>query len=157
MTVKKNGLLRRCLAMLAIASIALLAAGMPRIAAANGPEMQVFKTPWCGCCAEWVDHMRSAGFSVQVTDLEDMTPAKAHFGVADDLQACHTAVVDGYVVEGHVPAPDVLRLLSERPRATGVAVPGMPAGSPGMEQGNRKDRYDVILFSSDSRSIYSRY
>jgi len=154
----RNGLSRRAFGLLTAAALALLAAGLSRPAIADRAEMQVFKSPYCGCCAEWVDHMRTAGFSVRVTNMEDMTPAKAHFGIAPDLQSCHTAVVGGYVIEGHVPAGDVQRLLSERPQASGLSVPGMPAGSPGMEQGERRDPYAVILFDQKgARSVYARY
>ncbi|MCA8928979.1 MAG: DUF411 domain-containing protein [Alphaproteobacteria bacterium] len=135
-----------------------MALGAPHAAAAAGAEMHVFKSPWCGCCTKWVDHMRAAGFAVQVTPMEDLSPAKTHFGVAPDLEACHTAVVDGYVIEGHVPAADVQRLLSERPKAAGLAVPGMPAGSPGMEQGGASDPYTVVLFDrAGGRTAYATY
>ncbi len=156
-TTKKNGLTRRAFAVLTAAGISALAAGAPGTAAAGGPEMHVYKSPYCGCCAAWIDHMREAGFTVKVTDLENVAPAKAHFGIAGDLQSCHTAVVDGYVIEGHVPAPDVKRLLAERPQATGLSVPGMPIGSPGMEQGDRQEPYEVVLFGSDGRSIYAQH
>jgi hypothetical protein len=154
---KKNGLTRRAFAVLAAAGICALTAAVPETAAAEGPELHVFKSPYCGCCVAWADHMREAGFSVKVTDLEDVAPAKAHFGVADGLQSCHTAVVDGYVIEGHVPAQDVKRLLAERPQATGLAVPGMPIGSPGMEQGDRHEPYEVVLFGKQGHSVYARH
>lgn len=155
--MKWDGLSRRGFAVLLAAAIAALAAGMPGAATAAERKMQVFKSPWCGCCTEWVDHMRAAGFRMHVTDLEDLSPVKAQLGVAPELQSCHTAVVDGYVIEGHVPARDVLRLLEERPRAAGLSVPGMPVGSPGMEQGDRSEPYAVILFGESERSVYARY
>jgi hypothetical protein len=146
--------LRHALAAVVAAGIA----GPPLAALADNPEMHVFKSPSCGCCGVWVDHMREAGFSVKITDMDDVSPAKKHFGVADDLQACHTAVVDGYVVEGHVPAADVKRLLAERPKATGISVPGMPIGSPGMEYGDRREPYDVVLFDRNgAHSVFSRH
>ena len=119
--------------------------------------LQVYKTPWCGCCAAWVEHMRAAGFVVRVTEVEDLNPVKADLGVLPDLQSCHTGLIDGYVVEGHVPAREVIRLLRERPAATGLAVPDMPIGSPGMEQGDRRDPYRVVLFSASKRSVYASY
>jgi hypothetical protein len=108
----------------------------------------VYKTATCGCCKLWVDHLRNAGFQVQVHDLADVAPHKARLGVPPQLASCHTAVVDGYVIEGHVPAADVQRLLAMRPAVTGIAVPGMAMGSPGMEFGPAV-AYDVIAFKPD--------
>ena len=119
--------------------------------------LKVFKSPSCGCCGAWVDHMRSAGFQVVVTDITDLRPIKNKFGVVPELRACHSAVIDGYVIEGHVPAREVMRLLKDRPKAIGLAVPGMPIGSPGMEQGSRRDPFQVILFSSTRRSVFAAY
>jgi hypothetical protein len=98
-----------------------------------GPLLEVFKTPTCGCCSKWVEHMRNNGFNVRTTDLNDLTEIKKSRGVPDQVQSCHTAVVNGYVVEGHVPAADVQRMLKEKPAIAGIAVGGMPAGSPGMD------------------------
>ena len=97
--------------------------------AASAAEITVYKSPYCGCCGGWVDHMRSNGHSVKTVDLEDLTTIKKMTGVGEELQSCHTAVVDGYVIEGHVPAQDVARLLAERPKAKGLTVPGMPTGT----------------------------
>jgi hypothetical protein len=119
--------------------------------------MAVYKSPSCGCCGNWVEHVRVAGFQVNVTDVDDLGPIKIQFSVPSDLQSCHTALVDGYVIEGHVPASDVARLLAERPVASGLSVPGMPIGSPGMEQQGRRDPYEVVLFGGSSREIYARY
>lgn len=120
---------------------------------AQGPplRMVVYKTPSCGCCRAWVDHVKAAGFQVEVQDMPDVTPVKNEHGVPQHLGSCHTALVDGYVIEGHVPADVIRRLLSERPQVAGIAVPGMPAGSPGMEMGDRKDPYDVIAFARDGK------
>lgn len=120
-------------------------------------KMKVFKTPLCGCCGAWVDHMRDDGFDVTVTDMDDLTPVKQYLRVRPELQSCHTATVFGYVIEGHVPAEDVKRLISERPNALGLAVPGMPVGSPGMEQGDRRDRYDVVLFTETDQTVFSTH
>jgi hypothetical protein len=110
--------------------------------------IMVHMSPYCGCCGGWIDHMRENGFSLMVREVEDLEPIRAEHGVTDELMSCHTAVVDGYVVEGHVPATDVRRLLQERPEAKGLAAPGMPAGSPGME-GAGKESYNVFLFTED--------
>ena len=123
--------------------------------AAEAPEMHVFKTATCGCCSLWVQHMRDAGFSVVAEDVLDIVSVKRMSGVDADLHSCHTALVDGYVVEGHVPADVVAKLLAERPDIAGIAVPGMPIGSPGME-GPNPQPYDVIAFSKDGgRSVFA--
>lgn len=114
--------------------------------AASG-QVLVFKSPTCGCCAAWVTHMQQAGFTVESRDVSQQAlgAIKAQAGVPRALSSCHTAFVDGYFIEGHVPAPDVARLLSERPGALGLTVPGMPIGSPGMEMGDRRDPFDSLL------------
>ena len=107
----------------------------------------VYKTPTCGCCKAWVDHLQASGFRVTTLDREDLAPIKAEHGVREHLASCHTAIIGGYVVEGHVPAADITRLLAERPAVAGIAVPGMPVGSPGMEMpGAPADRYEVVSF-----------
>ena len=116
------------------------------VAPADAPTVTVYKSPTCGCCSMWVEHLEASGFEVNAIDRDDMAAVKDSLGVPDHLSSCHTAVVGGYVVEGHVPAEDVARLLEEQPAAHGLAVPGMPAGSPGMEMGGRRDPYDVIVF-----------
>lgn len=124
---------------------------------ADLPVVTVYKSPTCGCCTKWVEHLQASGFEVKTLDLPDTMPMKTRLGVPRDLSSCHTAVVGGYVVEGHVPADVVKQLLAEKPNATGIAVPGMPIGSPGMEQGDRKDPYDVVLFKRDgTRSVYAK-
>jgi hypothetical protein len=138
---------------------AVAEAPVPAQAVANpaqGTPMVVYKTPTCGCCRAWVDHVRAAGFAVEVRDMPDVQPVKHEHGVPGHLGSCHTAVVDGYVVEGHVPADVIRRMLRERPQVAGIAVPGMPAGSPGMEvPGGRKDPYDIIAFARDGKvSVY---
>lgn len=111
---------------------------------AAGPEITVYKSPTCGCCSKWVDHLKAGGFSVRSHDVPDVGPIKRKHGIPDRLSSCHTGLVGGYAVEGHVPADVIRKLLKERPRAVGLAVPGMPMGSPGME-GPHRDRYDVLL------------
>ena len=112
---------------------------------AGAPTMTVYKSATCGCCSMWIEHLEAAGFTVDARDREDMAAVKDSLGLPSDLASCHTGVVDGYVVEGHVPAEQVARLLEERPDALGLSVPGMPIGSPGMEMGDRRDPYDVLL------------
>lgn len=121
-------------------------------------EIAVYKSPTCGCCKKWVEHMRANGFTVKAYDVEDVTPYKKASGVPLELGSCHTARVNGYALEGHVPARDIARLLKERPQVLGLAVPGMPAGAPGMEQGARTDRYDVLSFDAAGKtSVYARH
>tara|TARA_R110000772_G_scaffold73216_1_gene159466 strand:+ start:99760 stop:100218 length:459 start_codon:yes stop_codon:yes gene_type:complete len=139
----------------ASAALAVLMLLLPAMAAAA--EVTVYKSPYCGCCGAWVDHMKASGHTVKTIEMEDLTGIKKMTGVGDHLQSCHTAVVDDYVIEGHVPAADVARLLTEKPKARGLAVPGMPVGSPGME-GPNPEAYDVLLFQSDgSTAIYARH
>lgn len=118
---------------------------LPGRVVAAPATMTVYKSPSCGCCAKWVAHAKAAGFVVMVKDTDDMDAVKREIGVPSALQSCHTALVGGYVIEGHVPADVVRRLLAEKPKGMGLAVPGMPVGSPGME-GSPKERYDVALF-----------
>ncbi|MHB2166455.1 DUF411 domain-containing protein [Alsobacter sp. R-9] len=125
--------------------------------AAGLPPMRVHKDPNCGCCTGWVEHVRAAGFPVDVLTETNMDAIKLRLGVPAALSSCHSAEVDGYVIEGHVPAAEIIRLLAERPRALGLAVADMPVGSPGMEvPGARPDVYPVVLFGS-GQSIYARY
>ncbi|MES9972008.1 MAG: DUF411 domain-containing protein [Candidatus Thiodiazotropha sp.] len=114
-------------------------------------DVVVYKSPTCGCCTKWVDHMRDNGFSVEVHDRPNMNPIKAEMGIPRHLQSCHTALVDGYVIEGHVPANEIVRMLREKPSIRGLAVPGMPMGSPGME-GPRSDPYDVLTIQKDGKT-----
>ncbi len=142
------------------AMVAGLAAGlaMARQALAAGlPEVAVTKDPNCGCCEKWVAHMREAGFAVTVSQ-GPVNPVKARLGVPRDLASCHTAQVGGYVIEGHVPAGAIKRLLAAKPKGIGLAVPGMPIGSPGMEiEGKEPDTYEVVLFGAGGRSTFARY
>jgi hypothetical protein len=113
---------------------------------AAAATLAVTKTASCGCCAKWVEHMKQAGFAVTVRNVEDVGPTAQRLSVPAKLRSCHTAEIDGYAIEGHVPAADVKRLLAQRPKAAGIAVPGMVMGSPGMEHGDHKMPYKVILF-----------
>jgi hypothetical protein len=126
------------------------------LAAEPKPEVQVYKSPTCGCCEKWVDHLRAEGFTVRTKDVPDVSPIKLENGVGPELSACHTAFVGGYVVEGHVPASDIRRLLAERPAVAGLAVPGMPVGSPGMEGPNAKP-YEVLSFGAQGVRVFSKH
>ena len=143
-----------------ITSLAAAAAAiaLPVVAKESLPPVQVFKNPSCGCCGAWVEHMKAAGFSVNVTEVDDTSVARRKYGLPDRFGSCHTAVVGGYVVEGHVPANDVKKLLAMKPVAVGLAVPEMPVGSPGMEMGARRDPYQVLLVAKDGRErVFSNY
>jgi hypothetical protein len=117
------------------------------------PTVEVYKTVTCGCCSLWVEHLEANGFTVRATNLESLGDLKAKYRIPPRAQSCHTAVVNGYVVEGHVPAADVLRLLKERPAIVGLAVPGMPIGSPGMEvPGQKPQPFDVLAFDKTGQT-----
>lgn len=118
----------------------------------------VYKSPTCGCCAHWIEHLKNAGFDTKVIDSNDMDAVKLAQRVPNEMMSCHTAVVGGYFVEGHVPAEDIKKMLAERPKALGLAVPGMPMGSPGMEMGGQVDVYSVYLVQADgSADVYSHH
>jgi hypothetical protein len=154
-------------------------AGPPAMAATSGPAssaaaspmasvlepapdadvIQVYKSPTCGCCGDWVEHLREHGFEVEVVDRPNMAAVKSELGLPGDMASCHTAIIAGYLVEGHVPAPDIQRMLAERPEVAGLAVPGMPVGSPGMEvEGRPADAYDVLAFDRQgTTSVWASY
>lgn len=123
---------------------------------ASPVTMTVYKSPTCGCCKNWIEHVKAAGFAVEVHDMDDLSEIKAEAGVPDRARSCHTAIVDGYAIEGHVPAETIRRLLKERPKVAGLAVPGMPVGSPGMEvPGQAADKYDVVAYDrTGTVSVY---
>ena len=121
-------------------------------------DIHVFKSPTCGCCGDWVDHLKANGFEVEVTETNNLNPIKGGAGVTPSLASCHTAFVGDYVIEGHVPASDIHRLIADSPDAHGLAVPGMPAGSPGMEMGGRKDHYQVLMFNEQGQTrVFSEH
>jgi len=115
-------------------------------------DVEIWKTPTCGCCHLWVEHMKASGFRPTIHDVPDTTPYRTKAGVPSSLASCHTAVVAGLALEGHVPADLVRKAIKEKAKIAGLAVPGMPMGSPGMEQGTRKDRYDVVAFTKDGKT-----
>lgn len=138
-------------------TVSLLSIASQAVATAT---VEVYKSPTCGCCAKWVDHMRDHGFTVNTHDVGNKEIRKKS-GISNTLGSCHTALVNGYAIEGHVPAPDILRLLKEKPKAVGLAVPDMPHGTPGME-GARSDPYNVLLIRERDQerkdtTIYNRY
>lgn len=140
-----------------LVSMLLMAPAAPAQQPAPLPLMKVWKTPTCGCCGKWVQHMEAAGFRVEVTDVDDVDPVKKANGLPLRLASCHTALVGGYVVEGHVPAGDVRRLLREKPAILGLAAPGMPAGSPGMDVPG-SPAYDVLSVARDgTTSVYATH
>lgn len=136
------------------------AAILARPALASPSQLEVFKSPTCGCCSAWVEHVARAGFDTLTRDVDQETlwSMKDRAGVTPELSSCHTAFIDSYFIEGHVPAGDIQRLLSERPDALGLTVPGMPIGSPGMEMGEQRDAYDTLLVLRDgSTEVFERH
>lgn len=133
-----------------VAPAAQVGPGTAEATAVALPRMTVHKTPTCGCCSAWIEHVKKAGFAVEVHDMDDLGPVKSRLGVPFAKGSCHTAEVGGYVIEGHVPATDIKRLLEEKPDARGLVLPGMPMGSPGMEVADgRQQPYTVELVHRD--------
>jgi hypothetical protein len=142
----------------ALAGVAGMMAASGLAAAPQLPKVDVFKSPYCGCCTQWVEHLQKEGFAVEVTMVDDVAAVRTRLGMPASLASCHTATVGGYVLEGHVPAREVKKLLTEKRNALGLTVPGMPAGSPGMEMGGRQDAFQVLLVSKDGKSTpYATY
>ena len=134
------------------ALVALVAlAGIGVSAQPERPTVLVYKTPTCGCCTKWVDHLQANGFRVETQHRDDLTTIRQQHKVPSQVTSCHTALVGSYVVEGHVPAADVKKLLAEKPKVRGIAVPGMPIGSPGME-GPNPQRYNTLAFTEDGKT-----
>ena len=155
---------RRFIIQAGAVALGTLAVASRVMALATGkPQLEVWKSPTCGCCHDWIAHLQANGFQVAVHDVSEAAKAgqRLKLGMPDKFGSCHTGLIDGYVVEGHVPAREITRLLKERPKAVGLAVPGMPVGSPGMDgplyQG-RKDAYAVLLVQKDGNaSVYQSY
>jgi hypothetical protein len=154
MTIKFNHPTRRAAIMLLIT--AGVAGSGVKLQAEEPLTVTVYKDPSCGCCSGWARHLTAAGFSVRVIETKDVGAVRARLGVPDELASCHTAEIGGYAIEGHVPAPAIMRLLRERPTAKGLAVPGMPTGAPGMD-GSSRDTYEVILFGDGGQKTFARY
>ena len=147
-------------AALAISGIGLGLAAQQKATTPSATKVIVYKTPTCGCCSQWVTHLQANGFEVEANNVGDaqLRAIATSAGVTDDLASCHTAKIGNYAVEGHVPAADIQRMLKEKPAIAGIAAPGMPMGSPGMEQGGRKEPFDVIAFTKDGkRSVFAKH
>ena len=141
--------------LVAITSLIVLAISSP--SQSSGPLITVFKTPTCGCCGKWVEHLKANGFTVKVQEVNDTSAYERQYRVPRTMESCHTAVVNGYTIEGHVPAAEIKRLLNEKPKAVGLAVPGMPVGSPGMEAAH-SEAFSVFVFDEGGHaSVYARY
>ena len=139
-----------------VASLLALAAAPAKQVLAATPTF--FRNPGCGCCEAWVDRMSEAGMPVSMSDRDDLAAYASQLGIPAGLEGCHVGEIDGYVISGHVPPDDIKRLLAEKPKARGLLVPGMPMGSPGMEMGDHKDRYDVLLLAADgTTSVFASH
>lgn len=139
------------LLLLAVSALVPAVAAPARPAADSPVEITVYRSPTCTCCGRWLEHMKQNGFAIKDIKTEDMDALKRQKGVPNALQSCHTAIVGGYVVEGHVPAQDVRALLEKKPAIVGISVPGMPVGTPGMEMGGRKDPFAVVQFDKSGK------
>jgi len=154
--MRKTTLIYSAAAMLIAGAIGVSA---QQNAAASKPTAVVYKTSSCGCCRMWVEHLKASGFTVEAKDVsaDEVRAVSKAAGLKDDDTSCHTAKIGGYIVEGHVPASDIQRLLKEKPAIAGIAAPGMPQGSPGMEQGS-KEPFDVVAFTKDGKTrLYSKH
>ncbi len=141
-----------------LAIAAALGAACSKAAPEGAPVVTIYKSPTCQCCSGWVEHLKRNGFTTRVEAQRDLAPVRARLGVPNTLASCHTAVVEGYLIEGHVPAEDIRRLITEKPKAKGLAVPGMPIGSPGMEMGERRDPYEALLFNEAGEAqVFARH
>ncbi len=139
-------------------SLLLIAAlGSTHVWAQSSAAVEVFKSPYCGCCGKWVEHLRQNGFQVNTHDVEDVTAARKKMGMPDRMGSCHTAKIGGYVVEGHVPAADIQRLLKEKPKALGLAVPSMPPGSPGMESSKPIPYQTLLVQFNGSTRVFAQH
>ncbi|MCW8899623.1 MAG: DUF411 domain-containing protein [Gammaproteobacteria bacterium] len=148
---------RHFIAAIAVFSISLSMSYVFLSNTATAEEITVYKSPTCGCCNKWVKHLEGQGFDVKTQNIQNINQIKNEHGVQQQFQSCHTAIIGKYFIEGHVPANDIKKLLKEQPDIKGLAVPGMPMGSPGME-GHRKDRYDVVAIDKNNKvSVYSNY
>ena len=130
---------------------------VPALAMAAAPVIDVYKSESCGCCEGWVEHLKANGFTTRVTNVDNPSDYRERGGIPNELGSCHTGMIQGYAIEGHVPAADIKRLLAQKPKAKGLAVPGMPLGSPGMD-GPRKDPYDVLLVHANGKTtVFKHY
>lgn len=138
--------------------LTIAAAALVIGSAANAAALTVYKSASCGCCGKWVEHVQKHGFTVKVVNVDDVRAVKAKAGIPDKLASCHTSLVGGYVVEGHVPAADIKKLLAQKPKAKGIAVAGMPMGAPGMEHGDHREPFETVLIKADgSTATFARH
>ncbi|MBE9562154.1 MAG: DUF411 domain-containing protein [Proteobacteria bacterium] len=138
--------------------ITLLLAISPYGHGVETQEITVYRSPNCGCCSGWIKHLQEQQFSVIDIKTDDISKLKQKYGITAKLASCHTAIIGGYVIEGHVPAADIKRLLSEKPDIVGLAVPEMPVGTPGMEMGTRKDSFSVLTFDKNGKTtVFKHY
>jgi len=143
--------------LIAISFVVISSLAFQNTKSVSAADIIVYKSPTCGCCKKWVKYLEGAGFNVKSVNKTNMSPIKSKFDVKKQYQSCHTAKVGEYFIEGHVPASDIKKLLKQNPNVKGLAVPGMPMGSPGME-GHRKDRYSVLLINNKNKStVFSEY
>jgi hypothetical protein len=148
------------LKLLILTGLLMLSFGLKAESAApeQAVDVTVYRSPTCGCCGKWIDHLKQHHFNVKDIVTDDMESIKNKYGVPKEMASCHTAIVDGYVIEGHVPADDIDTLLKSKPKVTGLAVPGMVTGSPGMEMGGRQDPYDVMSFDKENHfRVFNSY
>ncbi len=149
---------RFAIGVVAIAMSILVASEPSMAASSKSPTINVYRDPSCSCCGGWIEHLAAQGFQPTSIATSDMEKLKQQYGVPEGFASCHTAVIDKYVIEGHVPAEDIKRLLVEKPNVTGIAVPGMPIGTPGMEDGDRKDSFTVLSFDEQGKTAaFNRY
>ena len=134
---------------LGAAGLVVTSVRAPWLTALVPTPMTIYKSKTCGCCTKWVDHVKAGGFAATVHDEEEMEQLKSELGVPEAVRSCHTAMVGSYLIEGHVPASDIRRLLAEKPKVAGLAVPGMPSGTPGMAEPGDEGGYEVLAFKSD--------
>jgi hypothetical protein len=121
-------------------------------------DIVVYRSPTCNCCGKWVEYLKKNNFNVKDIVTNDVQAIKKKYGVSEEMASCHTAIVDGYVIEGHVPASDIMKLLKTKPKIVGISVPGMPSGTPGMEMGGRKDPFNVMSFDRENHyKVFNSY
>ena len=153
-----NKLSRRQAMWIGSGAALLLMAPRPAMAVAAFPPVTAYRNPGCGCCGQWAESMKKAGFAITMTDDPALDERRAKLGVPTALAGCHLALLGNYVLEGHVPPEDVISFLAANPDARGLAVPGMPMGSPGMEMGGTVEPYDVLMFTADGKSqVYAKH
>lgn len=145
---------------IAVSGLGLVAYAQPKPASSRSNVAVVYKTSSCGCCKMWVEHLKKNGFEIEANDVSaaQVRSVSQSAGLSEDNTSCHTARIGGYIVEGHVPAADIQRMLKQKPAIAGIAAPGMPMGSPGMEQGGRKEPFEVIAFTKDGKtSVFAKH